>query len=104
MNMWRYIIFLGIYTSIISTTNGGVTVTATKTGRNITGYFNEDSIIYQFIVDTFLIVLFWWAYLYNNARLLKVAGFLKEYAENNGYILKQESGNQTDDNNSNLRY
>ena len=72
--------------------------------NHITGYINEYSIIYQFIVDTFLIVLFWWAYLYNNARLLKVAGFLKEYAENNGYILKQESGNQTDDNNSNLRY
>tara|TARA_Y100001934_G_C11831203_1_gene530632 strand:+ start:84 stop:545 length:462 start_codon:yes stop_codon:yes gene_type:complete len=71
---------------------------------HITGYFDAISISEQLVADTIVIILFWFAYLYNNARKLRVAGFLKEYAENNGYIVKQESRKQTDDNNSNLRY
>ena len=45
MNIGRYINFLSIHIILISILYSGVTVTATKTGRNITGYFNESNAI-----------------------------------------------------------
>ena len=43
MNIWKYIKFLKIHILLLSILYSGVTVTATKTGRNITGYFNESN-------------------------------------------------------------